>query len=146
MGHDIPSTTARYERVVQHPKGHGDCCCTEPGKAPAPGVLPAPPAGASAGVVSFRGAAGDPGRGFLTDLSRSASKGLGELLILLLRLYRAGISPVLPSSCRFYPSCSCYVEEALRRHGVLRGLWLGAWRILRCGPWSEGGYDPVPLE
>jgi uncharacterized protein len=61
-----------------------------------------------------------------------------------LRGYRYAISPLLGSNCRFYPSCSCYAEEAIERHGVLRGLSLTARRLLRCHPWHPGGYDPVP--
>jgi putative membrane protein insertion efficiency factor len=60
------------------------------------------------------------------------------------RGYRVLVSPVLPRSCRFFPSCSEYAEEALGRHGALRGSWLTARRICRCGPWHPGGYDPVP--
>lgn len=68
---------------------------------------------------------------------RSALKGL-------IRLYRYCISPLLGPSCRFYPSCSCYAEEALDQHGVARGLYLTTRRLLRCHPWHAGGYDPVP--
>ncbi len=60
------------------------------------------------------------------------------------RAYRWVVSPVLPPSCRFHPSCSSYAEEALERHGALRGSWLTARRVCRCGPWHPGGYDPVP--
>ncbi len=60
------------------------------------------------------------------------------------RAYRWFISPLLPPSCRFHPSCSEYAEEALARHGALRGGWLAARRVCRCGPWSGGGFDPVP--
>lgn len=60
------------------------------------------------------------------------------------RGYRLLISPVLPRSCRFFPSCSEYAEEALERHGAVHGTWLTARRICRCGPWHPGGYDPVP--
>jgi hypothetical protein len=67
-----------------------------------------------------------------------------RLLSGLVRGYRYCISPLLPPSCRFYPSCSTYAEEALRQHGALRGSWLAARRICRCGPWSDGGHDPVP--
>lgn len=69
---------------------------------------------------------------------------LSELLILPIRLYRACISPLLPPSCRFTPTCSQYAIEALRKHGPLRGLWLTVRRLLRCHPWGGSGYDPVP--
>ena len=65
-------------------------------------------------------------------------------LKLLIRVYRFGISPMLGPTCRFYPSCSCYAEEAIERHGALRGTYLTARRLLRCHPWNPGGYDPVP--
>ena len=65
-------------------------------------------------------------------------------LIAVLRGYQRWISPVLPPSCRFYPSCSAYAIEALAVHGLLRGVALTAWRLLRCGPWHPGGVDPVP--
>ena len=61
-----------------------------------------------------------------------------------LRGYRYLVSPLLPPACRFHPSCSAYAEEALERHGVLRGGWLAARRVCRCGPWHPGGCDPVP--
>ncbi len=64
--------------------------------------------------------------------------------LLLVRAYRAAISPILPRSCRFEPSCAAYAEEALRRHRVARALWLTACRLLRCHPFHAGGYDPVP--
>ncbi|MGQ0720501.1 MAG: membrane protein insertion efficiency factor YidD [Candidatus Eiseniibacteriota bacterium] len=65
------------------------------------------------------------------------------LLVLLVRAYRAVLSPWLPRACRFHPSCSAYAEEALSRHGV-RGLGLAAARVLRCHPLNAGGVDPVP--
>jgi putative membrane protein insertion efficiency factor len=61
-----------------------------------------------------------------------------------IEIYRLLISPVLPSACRFEPSCSRYALGALHRHGALRGSWLALKRIARCHPWSAGGYDPVP--
>ncbi len=67
-----------------------------------------------------------------------------RLLLALLRGYRYLISPFTPPRCRFFPTCSCYAEEALRRHGLLRGGWLALRRIARCHPLHPGGYDPVP--
>lgn len=64
--------------------------------------------------------------------------------LLLLRVYRYAISPFLGRNCRFEPSCSVYTAEALKKHGLVKGLWLGMRRILRCHPFHPGGYDPVP--
>ncbi|MHB1681712.1 MAG: membrane protein insertion efficiency factor YidD [Bacilli bacterium] len=66
------------------------------------------------------------------------------LLVALIKLYQVFISPLTPPSCRFYPTCSTYCVEALTKHGVLRGGVLSVRRIVRCGPWHPGGYDPVP--
>lgn len=66
------------------------------------------------------------------------------LPVLLIRFYRLIISPVLPNACRFYPTCSYYAIEALERHGLVKGGFLSVKRILRCNPFCEGGYDPVP--
>lgn len=62
----------------------------------------------------------------------------------LVRLYQLLISPVLPASCRFHPSCSAYAMEALARHGPVTGSWLAVKRVCRCHPWNDGGFDPVP--
>lgn len=62
----------------------------------------------------------------------------------LIRLYQMTLSPLLGGACRFYPSCSQYAYEAVGRFGAVRGGWMGIKRILRCNPWFEGGYDPVP--
>lgn len=67
-----------------------------------------------------------------------------QLLIFGVRAYQVGIGPLLPASCRYYPSCSAYAIEALERHGAIRGSWLSLRRILRCHPFRPGGYDPVP--
>jgi putative membrane protein insertion efficiency factor len=67
-----------------------------------------------------------------------------SILIGLVRLYRYLVSPLLGNNCRFYPSCSEYAEEALRRHGPARGSWLALRRVGRCHPWHPGGVDPVP--
>ncbi|MDY3974484.1 membrane protein insertion efficiency factor YidD [uncultured Veillonella sp.] len=66
------------------------------------------------------------------------------LLIALVQVYRYGISPLKPKSCRFYPTCSTYTLEALRKYGPFKGSYLGIKRILKCHPWHKGGYDPVP--
>ena len=69
---------------------------------------------------------------------------IGRFLVGCIRLYKRFLSPLLPPSCRFTPSCSRYTVEAIQRHGALRGTLLGTWRILRCNPFGKGGYDPVP--
>jgi putative membrane protein insertion efficiency factor len=66
------------------------------------------------------------------------------VLILLVRVYQITLSPLLPTSCRYYPSCSTYAIEALERHGAVRGGWLTLRRLVRCNPFTPGGYDPVP--
>lgn len=67
--------------------------------------------------------------------------------ILLIRMYQLIISPFLPAnSCRFHPTCSQYTMDAIRKHGVLKGIVLGIVRIAKCHPYHEGGYDPVPDE
>lgn len=66
-----------------------------------------------------------------------------QIALTLLRFYKRWISPLLPSACRFSPTCSEYMMEAIGRHGVARGLGLGARRLLRCHPFCEGGFDPV---
>ena len=71
-------------------------------------------------------------------------KRLGRKLVLgLLRFYKAAVSPWLPPSCRYVPSCSEYAAEAVARFGVVRGGWVAAARVLRCHPFVHGGYDPV---
>jgi hypothetical protein len=64
--------------------------------------------------------------------------------LLLIKLYRKFISPYLPNSCRYTPTCSQYAIEALEKHGLFKGGWLAFKRILRCNPWGGSGYDPVP--
>lgn len=62
----------------------------------------------------------------------------------LIRIYQRLLSPLLPSTCRFRPTCSHYGADALRTHGLAKGLWLTVRRVARCHPWHPGGYDPVP--
>lgn len=66
------------------------------------------------------------------------------VLIFLVRGYQVALSPLLPSTCRFMPSCSAYAVEALERHGAVHGTWLTIRRLARCHPFCVGGYDPVP--
>ncbi len=74
---------------------------------------------------------------------RWIERGLARAVIGLVRFYQRFISPLLPSTCRFQPSCSQYVIDAVRKKGLVVGLLLGAWRIIRCNPLFPGGYDPV---
>jgi len=67
-----------------------------------------------------------------------------RLFLLLIRLYQRTFSQVLPSTCRFYPSCSEYGYQAVARYGVLKGGWLAVRRVFRCNPFNPGGHDPVP--
>ena len=69
-----------------------------------------------------------------------------RFLMCTIRAYQLVLSPLLGPRCRFHPTCSCYTLVAIERHGALRGLWLGARRLSRCHPFTEGGYDPVPDE
>ncbi|HEY7211299.1 MAG TPA: membrane protein insertion efficiency factor YidD [Bryobacteraceae bacterium] len=66
-----------------------------------------------------------------------------RVLIALLRGYKLAISPLLPSACRYYPTCSEYMLDAIAKYGPLKGVWLGLKRLGRCHPFHEGGYDPV---
>lgn len=66
-----------------------------------------------------------------------------RILILLLRAYKLFISPLLPSACRYVPTCSEYMHEAVARYGAVRGVWMGVKRLGRCHPFHEGGHDPV---
>ena len=67
-----------------------------------------------------------------------------QLALGLIKLYQNTVSKGLPNVCRFQPTCSQYAFEAIKRHGFIRGSWLAAQRLVRCNPFSEGGYDPVP--
>lgn len=67
-----------------------------------------------------------------------------KMLISFLRFYKSSISPLLPNACKYTPTCSEYAMEAIEKHGIIKGCALSAWRLLRCNPFSKGGYDPVP--
>ncbi|HKK12810.1 MAG TPA: membrane protein insertion efficiency factor YidD [Flavobacteriaceae bacterium] len=64
--------------------------------------------------------------------------------LLLIKVYQTLISPLVPATCRYQPTCSHYAKEALEKHGLFRGGWLAIKRILSCHPWGGSGYDPVP--
>ena len=115
------------------------------------------PAGRRAGRLA-RWRAGCAGSGGTGSMKRALQRRLGEwsdgrlvrlpsrLLIGLVGLYRLLVSPVLAPSCRYWPTCSEYAIEALRRHGAVGGSWLATRRLCRCHPWSAGGVDNVPLQ
>jgi putative membrane protein insertion efficiency factor len=85
-----------------------------------------------------------PGRNWNARSANSSRRWLTRGLQLPIRIYRHFVSPLLGPHCRFHPSCSTYALEALERHGPLRGGWLALGRLVRCGPWTPGGHDPVP--
>jgi putative membrane protein insertion efficiency factor len=66
-----------------------------------------------------------------------------KFLIAVIDLYKAAISPYLPQSCRFTPTCSEYARQAIEKYGAFKGVWMAVKRIARCNPWSKGGFDPV---
>jgi uncharacterized protein len=69
---------------------------------------------------------------------------LGKIMIVFIRFYQLAISPYLPPSCRYTPTCSSYGLEAIRKHGPFKGGWMAVKRIASCHPWGGSGYDPVP--
>lgn len=75
---------------------------------------------------------------------RAASRGAARGLIFLIQLYRHMVSPLRPATCRFVPTCSQYAADALTEYGLIRGSWLAAVRLAKCGPWHPGGWDPIP--
>ncbi|MEX0968301.1 MAG: membrane protein insertion efficiency factor YidD [Bacteroidia bacterium] len=79
-------------------------------------------------------------KNFSTKFKQAAS----YPFILLIRFYQAGISPYLPNSCRYTPTCSQYSLEAIKKYGPLKGIYIAIKRIGRCHPWGGSGYDPVP--
>ncbi|MBS3732505.1 MAG: membrane protein insertion efficiency factor YidD [Desulfobacterales bacterium] len=79
-----------------------------------------------------------------TCLAKSGSIPIKHLLLLIIKLYQALISPLIGPRCRFYPTCSEYAFESVRRFGAVRGGWLAVRRTVKCHPFHSGGYDPVP--
>jgi putative membrane protein insertion efficiency factor len=75
---------------------------------------------------------------------RAAGTSSAAGLIFLIRLYRHMVSPLRPATCRFVPTCSQYAADALTEYGLMRGSWLAAVRLAKCGPWHRGGWDPIP--
>jgi len=85
---------------------------------------------------------GDPAR--TSDAPTTRHGPITWLALHAIRVYRRFVSPLLPPSCRFVPSCSEFGYEAIAKYGIIKGGRLAAWRILRCNPFTRGGYDPVP--
>jgi putative membrane protein insertion efficiency factor len=84
-----------------------------------------------------------------TDAGRRARRRPGRLIravLLPVRFYQRVISPALPRRCKYHPTCSDYAVQAISSYGILRGGTLAGWRLLRCNPWSHGGYDPVSAQ
>ncbi|MDT5349219.1 MAG: uncharacterized protein QOH91_2506 [Mycobacterium sp.] len=75
---------------------------------------------------------------------RGVGRAVARGLIYLIELYRHMVSPLRPASCRFIPTCSQYAVDALTEYGLIRGSWLAAARLAKCGPWHRGGWDPIP--
>lgn len=76
--------------------------------------------------------------------TRRAGRAAARGLIFVIQLYRHMVSPHRPATCRFMPTCSQYAVDALSEYGLIRGGWLAAARLAKCGPWHEGGWDPIP--
>lgn len=70
---------------------------------------------------------------------------IAKSALALIKFYKLAVSPYLPSTCIYQPTCSEYTAEAIEQHGVLRGIWMGMKRIVRCNPFTTGGLDPVPV-
>ena len=76
----------------------------------------------------------------------SLGKAVRGLVLAPVVVYQRAISPMLPRRCKYEPTCSSYALRAVREYGILRGLVLATWRLLRCNPWSHGGYDPIEAQ
>jgi len=139
---------------------HGWRCGAQPHQAACAGDFPAAPARAAGGMGpcaqpspgSRYGRLSGAGTGTVAPFSgqatgrivRGGSYALRLFLLGLVRFYQICLSPIIPSSCRFYPSCSAYAYEAVEKWGAWEGARLAVRRLLRCRPWGGHGYDPVP--
>ena len=94
--------------------------------------------------MNTRDAAANLGHGMLWLWDHSVGFLVRAVFLVLIRAYQFAISPLLPPSCRFHPSCSAYSYQSIAVHGSAKGLVLAIWRLLRCNPWNKGGLDPVP--
>jgi putative membrane protein insertion efficiency factor len=83
-------------------------------------------------------------RNRFSDAAGRAGRTVARGLIVLIQLYRHMVSPLRPATCRFIPTCSQYTVEALSEYGLVRGCWLALTRLAKCGPWHQGGWDPIP--
>ena len=113
---------------------------TDPSTVAAPSERRAPQRQLSAAAAGKDGAAGRRE----SHAPPATVRVLRWLVLGSIRAYQIVVSPFLPNTCRFAPTCSVYAHEAIVRHGILRGVWLALRRILRCHPFHPGGYDPVP--
>ena len=150
-GHPQPGEAASARSLPHEPRGNprrlGHCSesATRRGEGAVPGAGPALAAPVSCGTSSSGSQFGDHFDARLgARLSCQARGALKFLVLGLIGFYRAAISPAIPSSCRFYPTCSAYAQEAVSKWGVRRGLWLALKRFGRCRPGGSYGYDPVP--
>jgi len=101
------------------------------------------PHSARAGHAHQGSPCGDPCGANEAGLSRPRPGPIASASVALIRVYQYVVSPWLGAHCRYVPSCSAYTAEAIRRHGVVSGMWSGVRRLLRCHPFHEGGFDPV---
>ncbi|HEU4975106.1 MAG TPA: membrane protein insertion efficiency factor YidD [Baekduia sp.] len=79
-------------------------------------------------------------------MSSTVTRVVRQVAVAPIVAYQRLISPLLPRRCKYEPTCSAYAAQAIQRYGILRGLVLAVWRLLRCNPWSHGGYDPVDAQ
>jgi uncharacterized protein len=93
-----------------------------------------------------RPAPSDRSSGIAQRRRTAAQRAARAIVLAPIVAYRRLISPVLPRRCKYEPTCSSYAVQAVREYGILRGLVLATWRLLRCNPWSHGGYDPLKAQ